>query len=87
MSKIDIFLEEFSNFNDKALYPTNLKKAIVGYVERCSQPPILVLDKEKCIKILMSEGMSDEEAIEYFEFNVIGSWAGEDTPCFMTFLK
>jgi hypothetical protein len=28
--------------------------------------------------------MSHEEAEEFFEFNVIGSWVGDYTPCFAT---
>lgn len=30
----------------------------------------------------MKDGMSHEEAIEFFYFNVIGAWIGEGTPCF-----
>ena len=28
------------------------------------------------------EGMTEEEAIEFFYYNVVGSWMGEYTPCF-----
>ena len=28
--------------------------------------------------------MTYEEAVEYFEFNVIGAWVGEQTPMFLT---
>ena len=31
----------------------------------------------------MKEGMTDEEAVEYFEYNVVGSWMGEGTPIFL----
>ena len=27
--------------------------------------------------------MTDEEAIEYFEYNIQGAWVGEFTPCFV----
>ena len=27
--------------------------------------------------------MSEEEAYEYFEFNQMGAWMGEGTPCFL----
>ena len=26
-----------------------------------------------------------EEAFEFFDYNQIGAWMGEDTPCFITF--
>jgi len=32
---------------------------------------------------MMSE-MSGEEAEEYFQFNQLGAWFGELTPCFIT---
>ena len=31
----------------------------------------------------MTWGMTDAEAVEYFEFNTIGSWMGEGTPIFI----
>ena len=31
--------------------------------------------------------MTTDEAEEYFEFNVIGSYVGELTPCFLTCMK
>ena len=50
--------------------------AILGLGRRCSQPDLLVYDVDKCIDILMKDGMTDEEAMEYFEFNVVGAWMG-----------
>jgi len=43
----------------------------------------LIYDANKCIDILIEQGMSDEEAIEYFEFNVGGAYVGETTPIWM----
>ena len=40
----------------------------------------LIYSVEKCINILMEQGMSMTEAVEYFEFNVSGSYVGEKTP-------
>lgn len=41
---------------------------------------IACYDEEKIIEILMSDGMTYEEALEYFEFNIAGSWLGDRTP-------
>lgn len=57
---------------------------IVGIVERFGQPPIVCYDRDKVIKAHMKEGMDYEEAEEFFEFNQIGAWLGESTPCFIT---
>ena len=57
--------------------------AILGLGRRCSQPDLLVYDVDKCVDILMEDGMTQEEAMEYFEFNVVGAWMGEGTPIFL----
>jgi hypothetical protein len=85
---IENFLEEMGEINEKALYPTDMKDAIVGMVERFGMEPQILLDREKCIEILASQGMTHEEALEFFEFNTIGAFMGEEgTPCFATFIK
>ena len=56
----------------------------LGYVERFGMHPIPLYDKDKMIDKMVDDGMTPEEAIEYFYFNIIGSWVGETTPCFMT---
>jgi hypothetical protein len=41
----------------------------------------LIYSVDKIIKKLVKkDGMSEEEAIEYFEFNMRGSFVGEKTP-------
>tara|TARA_R100001530_G_scaffold4608_1_gene6114 strand:+ start:221 stop:472 length:252 start_codon:yes stop_codon:yes gene_type:complete len=42
-----------------------------------------VYDKDKCLSILKDQGMSHEEAFEYFDFNVTGSYVGPQTPIFI----
>jgi len=31
--------------------------------------------------------MSGEEAIEYFEYNILGSWVGDNTPTFLEYIS
>lgn len=40
----------------------------------------LIYSVSKCINILINEGMTEEEANEYFYFNVSGSYVGGKTP-------
>jgi len=89
MSKeIDELLDLVEEMNPEAKYPSDMKEAIIGWVERFEMEPVILLDKDKCIEILMKDSeMSYEEAIEYFEFNTIGSWVGEGTPAFATLIK
>jgi hypothetical protein len=57
---------------------------IIGIVERFNQPPIVCYDKTKVLIKLSEEGLTPEQAMEYFEFNQLGAWVGEKTPCFIT---
>ena len=51
-------------------------KAIIGVEENSMR---LIYSVSKCLAILC-EDMSQEDAIEYFEFNVKDSYMGEKTP-------
>lgn len=72
------------------LYP-NLEEALVGICRRFGQPPVALYSYRKCIEILMrdteGEDLSEEDryfmAVEHFDFNTIGIWAGEHTPAFL----
>ena len=45
---------------------------------------VAIYDYDKCIMILMHDNdWNEEEAIDWFDFNTIGSWVGEDTPIFI----
>ena len=58
-----------------------LDEAIVGVGSRCGQEDMIVYNVDKVLEILMQrDGMSDTEAVEFFEFNIQGSWQGEETP-------
>jgi hypothetical protein len=57
---------------------------ILGIVERCGQPPIYCYDKEKIIEKLKSDGMTEDEALDFFYFNQVGASMGETTPCFLS---
>ena len=55
----------------------------VGTVSRFGMPSVLVYDLHKVIDKLISDGMSEEEAYEYYEFNMLGAWVGDGTPAFI----
>lgn len=57
---------------------------IIGVVERFGQEPIVCYDREKVICQLESGGMDRDEAEEWFQFNQIGAWVGDSTPCFLS---
>ena len=58
-------------------------EAFIG-VGRQFNIDVAVYDYNQCIDILMErDGMTDEEAIEYIEFNVVGAYVGKQTPVFL----
>jgi hypothetical protein len=58
-------------------------ECILGIVERCGQEPFYVYDTDLVIENLMSQGMTEEAAIEFHEYNQVGAWLGEGTPGFL----
>jgi hypothetical protein len=66
--------------NPEALTADGFHDAIVGLARRCGQPTLVAYSIRKAIQVLMKDGMSYEDAIEYFEFNVVGAWVGPHTP-------
>ena len=43
---------------------------------------IAVYSYRKCLEVLMRD-MSEEDAIEFFDYNVLGAYVGEKTPIFI----
>jgi hypothetical protein len=54
-----------------------LDNAIIGVEESSMR---LIYSKSKCIQIFVEEGMTEEDALEHFDYNVSGSYIGEKTP-------
>ena len=78
-NKIELLKEE----NPDYLMADGFDDAIVGTAERFGMHRVVLYDTIKCIDILMKrDKMTEEEAIEFFYYNVLGSWMGEYTPCF-----
>ena len=77
---------DLAEYNEDMLFADGFDDALIGIVERADLSPIACYNKEKCIEILMKD-MSLEDAEEHFYFNVIGSYVGKNTPCFLTIIK
>lgn len=67
------------------LEPPEMDAAVVGLVERCGMEPVVCYDRSKVIALLMAnDGMDEEEAEEFFDFNIGGAYLGEATPMFLS---
>jgi hypothetical protein len=68
------------------LMPDGLEAAVIGTTLASPGRPVsvFVLDYRKCVEILMErDGMSEEDADEFLQFNTVGAWMGEGTPIFV----
>ena len=89
--------EEIMNVKDKlqfinegypdVLIADGFDKAIMGIVERSGMNPVVLYNKNKCIDIMIKrDKMTEEEAIEFYYYNIVGSHMGDYTPCFAEIL-
>ena len=67
--------------DSKLLFADGFDDAIIGVAQQFNIMSV-AYNRDKCIEILMKD-MDQLEAIEYFEFNVIGAYVGEQTPTFI----
>lgn len=78
-------VEEIAEINPSVLVCDGFDEAIIGIAERIGLGPVIAYDVEKMLDIMIErDGMTYEEAREYFDFNIIGAWMGEFTPIFIT---
>ena len=58
-------------------------EAVIGIAHRIGLE-VICYDLHKVISILMTrDGMDEEEAWEYYQFNIVGAYMGEHTPVFL----
>ena len=76
--------EAIEAHNPESLTADGFNDAIIGMSYRCGQDPIVAYSFAKCVAILVErDGMTHTEAAEYLEFNTVGAYVGENTPCFI----
>ena len=81
LSKRDAVIELVGLSDQNALFADGYDDAIIG-VELDYEPRV-VYDQNKIIDILMADGMTDEEAQVFFDFNIAGSYVGKQTPIYV----
>jgi hypothetical protein len=65
------------------LLATGYDDCIVGIAERCGQPDVVAYDAQAVVRSLQRDGMDEDEAWEFFSFNISGAYVGEQTPLFI----
>ena len=78
------FADYVDSINPEALFADGFDDCVIGVCEVFGRPPLVAYDKKKMIDKMVEEGMTILEAEEYFDYNIVGSWVGENTPVFVT---
>lgn len=77
-------IKDIRELNEEAIVLPDFHDALIGYVRMFDQL-IALYHEEKCIDALIKHGMTFDDAVEYFEYNIIGSYLGDYSPGFATF--
>lgn len=57
--------------------------ALIGITQRKGHT-LAVYDANRIVQTLQSrDGMDYQEAVEYFDFNILGAWVGDGTPVYV----
>lgn len=81
-SPVRVWLEE--QCEGGIMLAHGLDEALIGVGRRCGQPDIAVYSYQRAVVAMMKQGMTQDEAEEFLEFNTLGSWIGKRTPIFVT---
>lgn len=63
--------------DDEFLIADGFDDCVIGFEETSGR---LIYSTIECIRTLQREGMSEEDALEHFYYNVQGAYVGELTP-------
>ena len=84
MEGTQLTIEEIIDINPEAMMADGFDEAILGMCIQFGSEPIVAYDYEKCIQILITrDDMDKADALDFMEFNVIGSYVGLNTPVFI----
>ena len=75
---------DIDEYAEGAIILDGLDDAIIGIVEEFGNGPRILYSKNKILTILCErDEMTHSEAVEFFDYNIIGLYAGEQNPVFL----
>ena len=76
--------DDINEFAEGAVILDGLDDAIIGIVEEFGNGPRILYSKDKILTILCErDGMSIEESEEFYGYNIVGLYAGEQNAVFL----
>jgi hypothetical protein len=76
---VDAYAEQIA---EELLVADGFDDCIIGIGEQFNRT-FVVYDRSKVIAALIASGLEPDEAEEHFEFNILGAFVGDATPCFV----
>ena len=80
MDKAQYLINELRDENPDVVFFDNMDSALIGSGRIGRADPVAVYSKTKIYDKLFADGMSREDADEYFLGKFVALWAGEHTP-------
>jgi hypothetical protein len=75
---------DIHEFAEGAIILDGLDDAIIGIVEEFGNGPRILYSKPKILNILCErDSMTQSEAEEFYDYNIIGLYVGEQNPVFL----
>jgi len=72
----DLIIEHYGD-TDGIMFADGLDDAIIGFESNTWK---VVYSRDKCVNVMISQGMDEEEATEYLEYNTFSAHMGDKTP-------
>lgn len=74
----------FEDFPEDSIVLDGLDDAIIGITEEFGGNGRILYSREKILDILQNrDGMTEEESVEFYYFNIVGLYASESNPIFL----
>lgn len=85
MSDMREYVDNYADATeDTLLLADGFDAAIVGVMEGMGRTPAVAYDHARCVQILVErDGMEEDEAAEFMDFNVTSAFVGDGTPVFL----
>jgi len=79
-----ISIDDINEQAEGAVLLDGFNDAIIGIVEEFGNGPRILYSKDKILHTLEKrDGMSPLESIEFYEYNILGLFAGDQNPIFL----
>jgi hypothetical protein len=75
--------QDLAEINPEALTADGFEDAYIGHTTGNFSPAVAVYDYDKCVEVMMGQGLSHEEAVEYIDFNTVGAYVGNHGPIYI----